>query len=154
MALLKKHKSEGAKKEGNGYQDNRQPEIKALDSYLKESGSLPITQVCKILKDFYNVGNEYTANVWYQRILKLRSGEYKEATQKELEAIARLIHVERNKHLYGSIIHNLGQIERKTAQIEKYLQSGYQNRTETAKRIKELKTLNSLSITQISLNSE
>lgn len=149
MALLNKHKSESGKESAKGYADKRQPEIIALDNYLKESGSLPITKVCEILRDHYNVGKGYTSNVWYQRILKLRSGEYKEATKEECQAIARLIHVERNRHLYGSILHNLGEIERKTGQIEKYLNSGYQNRTETAKRIKELKTLNTLSITHI-----
>lgn len=154
MALLKKHKSEATENKAKGYKDSRQPAIIELDNYLKEDDSLSTKELCRILNEYYNVGNGYTSNVWYQRILKLRSGEYKEATEKECQAIQRLIHVERNKHLYGSILHSLGQVERKTAQIEKYLNSGYQNRTETAKRIKELKTLNSLSITAITKDSE
>lgn len=147
-------KTEDSPPKVNGYQDERHPVIIAMDNYLKQSDSIQVKTLCNYLKNYYSVGNEYSDNVWYQRILKLRTGEYKQASPEEIAAIQRLLHVEHNKHLYGAIIHNLGQIERKTAQIEKYLQSGFYNKTEARKRIKELKTLNRLSVSFISENDQ
>lgn len=148
MALLNKHKDEHPHEKGMGYVETRQQEIVALDDYLKKGTGLSLKKVTELLKR-YGAGAEYTDNVFYQRLQKLKTGEFKEATTDECQAITRFLHVENNPHIYGIIIHNLGDIERKTNQIERALKSGYYNQNETAKLIKTLKTLIPLSTTNI-----
>ena len=131
-------------KKAKGYKEDRQPEIIALDEYLRDSNN-SLKQTVNVLYNLY-LSPEQTENGFYQRIQKLCSGEYKTATNEERQAIKRFLHVESNKHLYGSTIHHLGDISRKLSQLNTYLQSGYINKTESTKRIKELRQLNKLHI--------
>ncbi len=132
-------------KSAKGYTEERLPEIVALDTYLKDSKSRSLKETVNILYTSY-LSPEQTEASYYQRIQKLCSGEYKTATKEERAAVRRFLHIESNPHLYGSVIHKLGDIPRKIGQLERYLQSGYQNKTESAKRIKELKALNTLTL--------
>ena len=138
-------------KETKGYSDDRQPEIIALDNYLKDSKNRSVKETARILQEYIN--SDSSENSYYQRIIKLRSGEYKTITDQERQAIQRFLHVERDPHSYGMLFNDMGDISRKAAQLTRVVQGKRITNQDARNRIKEFKLLNTLSLQNIAENS-
>jgi len=98
---------------------------------------------------FEYIQPDRTESAFYQRIQKMLQDEIKNPTDEELQAIERWLHVERNAHIYGRLFFNLKNYDKKVEQLNRYLQSGYIDKTQANKIIKALRTLNPLSDSHI-----
>ncbi len=125
-------------KKAKSFKDSRTPEQKALDSYLKSDKRSKL-ETSKILHSY--IDSDSTEQSYYQRICKLATGEAYVITDQERKAIKHFLNIEANPHTYGKTFYQLDGIERKLNQLERFLNSGYINKAEANKRIKELKQL-------------
>ena len=129
-----------------GYTDQRPAEIIALDNYLK--GDKRTKKEAIELLSLYTKPTAKPQS-YYVRVNSMAQGSDHKPTPTEISAIRQFLHCENNPHIYGQTIYDIGDIERKLNQLDRYLQSGYIDRVKAKQLIKDLKSLTTLQDPQL-----
>lgn len=127
------------------------PLLEELNSYLADN-NISLKSASDILYDRY-LNDERKKSSFYQRLNKLVTGETQGLTIEEQHAIIRYLHVERNLHTYGEILHNIDSIKKKLSFIDKAISSRIFNPNQVKAILKSLHTLTQLDTDSLSNNN-